>query len=300
MKARGGFMLRGIDPIPAAACLVGGAFLLLVTLQPTIATSQEANTQDQGPSSAPEDVFKPPDNLFQLMYQYRTAPGSGSIPGSTATVTTDTIKLRLDHRIDLSQQSMLVLRSDLPVVAKDPITSSNPNGDYLYGLGDADIQGIFAYNFNNRWAAGFGSRLIAPTGGDTLGSGKWQIMPIAGFRYEVSEISPGSFFEPYARYDVSFAGDPAKRNISNLQLAPFFTLSLPETWFISFYPSADIRVNFGDPVTGQTGRLFLPFDARVGCKLSDHTVLSFEIGVPIIRDYPVYNFKAELRLNVTF
>src|SRR5271169_2183750 len=93
----------------------------------------------------------------------------------------------------------LVLRSDLRVVAKDPITSSNPNGDYLYGLGDTDVQAVYAYNFNSRWAAGFGSRLIAPTGGDTLTSGKWQIMPIAGFHYGLSEISTGSYFEPYAR-----------------------------------------------------------------------------------------------------
>ena len=92
-------------------------------------------------------------------------------PGSIATVTTDQIRLRLGHRIDLSQQSLLVLRSDLRVVAKDPITSSIPNGDYLYGLGDSDIQAVFAYKFDSRWAAGFGSRLIAPTGGDTLGSG---------------------------------------------------------------------------------------------------------------------------------
>ena len=109
-----------------------------------------------GPTTS-QDVFKPPENLFQLRYQYRTAPGGGSTPGSIATVTTDQIRLRLDHRI----------------------------------------------------------------------------------------------------------------------------------WVISFYPSADIRVNFGDPVTGQTGRLFLPFDARVGRKLNDHTALSFEVGVPIIKDYPV-------------
>ena len=110
MKARAGFILRGINPIPVVARLVvGGAFLLLVTLRPTIATSQEANAQDQGPTTA-QDVFKPPQNLFQLRYEYRTAPGSGSTPGSIATVTTDQIRLRLDHRIDLSQQSLLVLR----------------------------------------------------------------------------------------------------------------------------------------------------------------------------------------------
>jgi len=46
--------------------------------------------------------------------------------------------------------------------------------------------------------------------------------------------------------------------------------------------------------------LFLPLDARIGRNLTDHIAVSLEIGVPIIKDYPVYNFKAELRLNVTF
>lgn len=300
MKAQAGLTPGTFDRIPTVARLVfGGAFLLMVTLRPTIATSQQANAQDQDPAAAP-DVFKPPKNLFQLRYEYLTAPRSGSAPGSIATVTTDQIRLRLDHRIDLSQQSLLVLRGDLRVAAKDPIAASNPNGDYLYGLGDTDIQAVYAYNFDSRWAAGFGSRLIAPTGGDTLGSGKWQVMPIAGFRYRLSEINSDSYFEPYARYDVSVAGDPTKRNISNLQLAPLLTLALPESWLVSFYPSPDIRMNFGDPITGQSGRLFLPFDARVGRKLNDHTAVSFEVGVPIIKDYPVYNFKAQVKLNRTF
>ena len=61
------------------------------------------------------------------------------------------------------------------------------------------------------------------------------------------------------------------------------------------------RVNFGDPVAqAQAGRLFVPFDARVGGNLTDHVALSLEVGVPIIKDYPVYNFKAEARLNVTY
>jgi hypothetical protein len=34
--------------------------------------------------------------------------------------------------------------------------------------------------------------------------------------------------------------------------------------------------------------------------LSKNVALSFELGVPIIRDYPVYNLKAEVRLNVTY
>ena len=133
-----------------------------------------------------------------------------------------------------------------------------------------------------------------------LGSGKWQIMPGAGFRYALWEISPSSYFEPLVRYDVSFAGDPTRKNISNLQFAPTLNIGLPDRWFLTFYPSADIRINYGDPITGQTGRLFLPFDARIGRKVSDNVALSFELSVPIIRDYPVYNLKTEVRLNVTY
>ena len=285
---------------PSISRLFASGFLVgLITLKPVGAASQQLNPPDQVPNTG-LDFFKPPENLFQLLYSYKTAPGSGETSGSIATVTTDTVNLRVDHRIDLSQQAVIALRSDLPILAKNPISSSNPDGDYLYGIGDADTQAVFIYDFDQRWAAGFGARVIAPTGGDTLGSGKWQIMPIMGFRYGLPELSSGSYFEPFARYDVSFAGDPSKRNISNLQLAPFLNLGLPEHWFVALYPSADIRINFGDPVTGQTGRLFLPFDARVGRNLTDHIALSLEIGVPIIKDYPVYNFKAEVRLNVTY
>jgi hypothetical protein len=67
--------------------------------------------------------------------------------------------------------------------------------------------------------------------------------------------------------------------------------SLPDHWYVMFYPSADIRVNYGPPVTGQTGPLFLPFDVRIGRKLNENTVLSLE---------PVYNFKTEVRLNALF
>ena len=58
---------------------------------------------------------------------------------------------------------MIALRGDLPMLAKNPLTSGNPNGDYLYGIGDADAQAVFVYNFDKRWAAGFGIRVIAPT-----------------------------------------------------------------------------------------------------------------------------------------
>jgi hypothetical protein len=276
------------------ACL-----LVVIILRPTIAASQEGPPIDRS-ANAGEDFFRPPSDLFQMMTYYRTAPGSGSTPGSTTNVTTETFKLRYDHAMDLVPMWTLALRSDLPLLAKNPISSSNPDSDYLYGVGDADVQAAVIHNLSQRWAVGFGARLIAPTGGDVLGSGKWQIMPIIGARYALWEINSSSYIEPIVRYDVSFAGDPTKRNISNLQFAPTFNLGLPDRWFITFYPNPDIRINFGDPITGQTGRLFLPLDVRIGRKLSDNAALSLEVGVPIVKDYPVYNLKTEVRFNLTY
>ena len=268
------------------------------TATPAVPVAQQASPQDQAENNGQD--FIRPLNLLQLRYEFRTAPGSGSEPGTIRQVTSDFVTLRADHRIDLVPQWALGLRADLPFLAKNPISSDNPSGDYRYGVGDADFQAALLHRFDTRWAAGFGARLIAPTGGDILGSGKWQIMPAFGVRYALPEVSAGSYLEPVVWYSVSFAGSAAKRNISNLRLAPTLKLSLPNYWFVTFYPSPDVRVNYGDPVTGQTGRLFLPFDFMVGRKLTKNLVLSLEVGVPIIKQYPVYDFKTEARLNLLF
>jgi hypothetical protein len=275
---------------------------------PTVAVAQQASAPvansapqgaDQSQGGGPEGDALNPANLFQLYYAVKTAPGSGP-NGSIRTVTTETFKLRADARLDLSPDWQLALRSDLPFVAKDPINASNPNGDYVYGVGDADIQAVLIRNVDNRWKAGFGARLIIPSGDTSLGSSKWQIMPIAGVRYALPEISSGSYFEPLLRYDVSFAGDPSRKSIGNLQFAPMVNFSLPDRWFFTLYPSPDVRWNFGSPITGQTGRLFLPFDARIGRKFSKFLTVSLEAGVPIIKQYPVYDLTTQLRVDMNF
>jgi Putative MetA-pathway of phenol degradation len=210
------------------------------------------------------------------------------------------VTLRGDYRFEVAPQWKIALRTDLPFSVKNPVSNDNPSGSYLQGLGDADVQVAVLHDFNARWAAGLGGRLIAPTGDDNLTSGKWQAMPLAGFRYMLPEVSKGSYFIALARYDISFAGDPTKKNISNLQLAPELNITLFNQWFVTLYPSPDIRANYGDHVTGQTGRLFLPLDVMLGRNLTKDVVASIEVGAPIIKDYPVYNFKTELRINLKF
>jgi hypothetical protein len=232
-----------------------------------------------------------------MMDQYRTAPGSGSAPGFVREVTTETLNLRMDHSLDLAPLWILALRADLPLLAKYPVTSGNPDGDYLTGVGDADVQAVIIHNLDQRWTIGFGARLITPTGGDTFGAGKWQIMPAAGVRYALWEINSSSYFEPVVRYDVSFAGDPTRKQSAirtHLQLGPSQSL----VSYLLSEPGHSLQ--FRQTITGQTGRLFLPFDVRIGRKLSDNVTLSLEVGVPVIKDYPVYDFKTQVRLNVTY
>src|ERR1700677_1383025 len=110
--------------VMTARVLIGGCLLAVVTLWPTVAASQEASSQDQNANTG-NDLFRPPPNLFQMMSQYKTALGSGSTPGSTREVTTDTLNLRFDHSLDLASQWILALRTDLPLLAKNPITSED-------------------------------------------------------------------------------------------------------------------------------------------------------------------------------
>jgi hypothetical protein len=273
-----------------------------VLMMPQLACAQNANTapptasQDDNAQEHPyngDDATRPL-NLIQLRYTYKTAPGT------TRSVATHTLTLRADRRIDLTPDWQLAFRTDLPALATNPITLDNPDGHFRYGMGDAEFQGALIHDFNSRWAAGFGAKLIAPTGTDSLASRKWQVMPGASFRVMLPEIGPDSYFVPLVRYDLSVAGDPLAKAISNLQIAPTLNLDLPNRWFFTFYPNPDIRVNFGDPVAGQTGRLFLPFDAMVGRVLKNGWVASLEGSVPIIKDYPVYDFKVEGRAHFSY
>ena len=182
-------------------------------------------------AASPEGDVLAARSLFQLYFGVKTAPGSGP-NGAIRTVTTDTFKLRADTRVDLTPDGDS--RAGRSAVSRqDPLNSSNPNGDTLYGLGDTDVQAALIHDIDARWKAGFGARLIMPTGDDNLGSGKWQIMPIVGARYSMPDVGYRMYVEPLLRYDVSFAGDPTRKSISNLQFAPEVNFSFPDGSFFT-------------------------------------------------------------------
>jgi hypothetical protein len=264
--------------------------------------AEKVDQQQVNPSDALNNGadFVRPMTLFHSSIEARTAPGGGSTSQTTSVVTTGTENLRGIARIDIAPLWALSFRADLPFEMKMPIYSGQPEGQTIQGLSDADVQMAVAHEFDQRWGAGIGARLYAPTGEGPLSTGKWQIMPGGAVRYDLTEVSPGSYFEPLAQYAISFAGNPSARKIRTLEFQPALNIGLPDRWFFTFYPSADIQVNYGDKVKDQTGKLFLPFDAWIGRKFNENLIITLEVGVPIIKDYPVYNYKVQTYVNLVF
>lgn len=111
----------------------------LTTAPPVAWTAVQLKPQDRAENTG--DDFDRPTNLFQTMYAYRTAPGAGATRSTIREVTTNTINLRMDHRIDLDPQWRVGLRADLALLAKNPLSSDNPTGDFRYGMGGRRFAG---------------------------------------------------------------------------------------------------------------------------------------------------------------
>lgn len=277
--------------------------MLLVPLS-AMAESSDASAGQEVPTSqdkAPESTRE--NDGFDL-----TRPQSSfEVRGLEQTSSNDTSKtnkaqmlLRVESKIPLDIDWRLGVLAQVPLVQKTTTDFETQSVDHEFGLGDAIFQVVVAHAIDERWAFGVGARVSAQTGADSLGSGEWQVMPALGVRYMLFELGQDSYFVPSMRYALSIPGNPGARRISEPQIAPTLNIDLPGPFFITFYPSHDIRINYGAPIAGQTGRLFLPFDALIGARLTDKVQLSLEGSVPIVKAYPVYNFKAEARLRIVF
>jgi len=218
--------------------------------------------------------------------------------GSTTKTDRQVYSLRLSDVIRSESGFGFSWYVEIPATRKSVETSKEQTA--TFGLDDIEAQFAFFQQLTPRWAYGAGVDILAPSAGDSLGDGKWQIKPTVGFRYSFIEYGPNTYFVPKIRYALSVAGDASRRNVTELQIAPTWSIGLPNRWFVLLYPSYDIRINYGKPVSGQTGRLFLPFDGALGRKMTDNISLLLEVGAPMITNYPVYKWKTEFRVSAKF
>lgn len=277
---------------------IGLAALGLLWFLAPAAADPQSPPADSGATDQADDYnegdFTRPERSATLRLEYR--------PSSTPTSTTDRGNeiLQYNSKLDLNDAWKLGMQLQVPFVEKSTETFGQPGTENASGLGDALFQAALIRTLSERWAYGFGARLVAPPVSENLGTDRWQIMPAAGIRYSFLEAGPDTYFVPVVRYAISFGGSPTARTIREPQIAPTLNIGLPDRWFFTLYPSNDIRINFGTPVSGQTGRLFLPFDAAIGKKFLDDLIVSLEGSVPIVKEYPVYNFKTELKVTWQF
>ena len=182
----------------------------------------------------------------------------------------------------------------------NPVTPQNPSGQVITGFGNVLTQSWFIYEINPRWAIAAGAQVIAPTATNGVASDAWEEVPGAVVRVMLPELSEGSYFAPQVRYGIDYGGNDEGPLLRQLRLMPTLNINLPHELFLTFYPSPDIRWNYGTPVPGQTGRLFLPLNFMIGWKPTEHTVISAEFGIPIIKEFPAYTFKTQVRIGYLF
>jgi hypothetical protein len=199
---------------------------LLLTAIDLPVTSRSAIAQQASAGQDPDyngEDFTRPVTRFDLRFEYNASPGSGPTQGSIQRVDTGIAALRAEREINLDAHWKLGLLTELPLVVNNAITSDNPLGNRVSGLGDAFFQAALITRLDD---LNLGARMVAPTATDRLGAGRWQIMPAFGMRYSFTELGPDTYFVPLLRYAVSFAGDPSRRNISEPQFAPTLNIGL--------------------------------------------------------------------------
>jgi hypothetical protein len=291
----GGFGLAPMSSRAAWFVSLGIGFLLLdcgALHAQQAPTSNEAIASNEEEDDTGEDITRPRAGA-DLRYRYSHV--------QSANHDNNLVRLRGELPVTLDDSWKLALRLYLPLRYTNVTGSDNPAGQYQFGMGDLMTELIVLKALNARWAVGTGVRLAFPTASEAeMGTGKYRAMPEVGARYLWPEISPGSFALGLMRYNFDYAGDSQRRHISVLQFEPQLNISLPETWFVALYPSPDIRVNLGHKRPGDSGYLFLPFDAMVGKIIGKGLVTSLEIAFPIVNDYKVYDYKIEARFGLKF
>jgi hypothetical protein len=150
----------------------------------------------------------------------------------------------------------------MSVLDKTVTSSAPPSTTTESGVGDSTFQGALIYTIDQHWAYGFGARVVDPTAQDSLGAANGRSCRDFGMRYSFLEFGPDTYFVPVIRYAMSFAGNPAARTISEPQIAPTLNIGLRDRWFVTFYPSNDIRSTMANPFPARRAACFFRLTPR--------------------------------------
>ena len=121
-----------------------------------------------------------PQNSIDLKFRYEDTTRAGT------EIEREIAFLRLSSRIPLNENWKLAILGQIDALNKKTSSSMGSSSEEA-GFGDSVFQAVLIQTLSDRWAYGFGARLVAPTAEGDLGSGKWLIMPGFGVRYSFLE-----------------------------------------------------------------------------------------------------------------
>jgi hypothetical protein len=253
-------------------------------------------------------VFAAAGALAQATHQPDAAENSGQDPTQPVTrvdlrekyqdnpdgAQAVTLTLRADKPFVLGGGWKLNTRIDLPVLATSAVTPANPTGMSEWGVSDILLQALAIAPIKGKTAFAFGTQLIVPSGADVpYTTGKWQLVPSAAIVQQLPEISRGTFIGLLVRDSFSFAGKKDRAGINVVSVQPLFNWQLPQAWFVTLGPEAKFDTRNG-------WKLFVPFDATIGKKLTPKSVASLQIDAPLVEKYRQYDWQVEARIGIFF
>lgn len=204
------------------------------------------------------------------------------------------VTARADGFLSLGGQWQLSLRADVPYMWSDEASADDPDDATQHGLADVLLQGLLIAPVGGKGAYGLGAQLILPTASkDRLGSGKYQLVPTVGARYDLAMWARGAWCAALVRHAFDVASNDNDRpHIRQTYVQPVLHLMLPRLWFLTFAPEA--RYDW------RAERWFVPFDLTVGKMLTAKIVASLEYKTAIVDDLPLLSQEVEARIGFLF
>jgi len=172
-------MSRRQDSSPRTSVLVGLALLIAQTVsaladpQSLTDSANDARGTDfrYGADYNGLDITRPEKAYVEMRLEDRTSSGIAK------SVDAQALLLRGGGAVALGAGWKFGWLSEIALINETTVTSAPPGSSGEFGIGDTVFQGVLSRPINERWGYGFGARLVAPTAEDSLGTGRWQIMP---------------------------------------------------------------------------------------------------------------------------
>ncbi|MNT19846.1 hypothetical protein D3C72_1551260 [compost metagenome] len=179
----------------------------------------------------------------------------------------------------------LHLKLDLPFGR----TNATDDGNIDFGLQDVDFRFTQLLGRSENFFYGYHVRFYFPTATqESLGSGKFQADPGAGFAYFFPGLKGSIVFA--VDYRFSYLGDGSRPDISVLGIAPNIDY-WGNNWYIGYYPT--YTYDFKNDVFD------FPLDIEAGYFLTSAIVLSAEFIQPLLKTRTYENeFSIKLRFSL--